>query len=347
MKRLLIGGLLLLGLLYSFSGSTELKQTAKVETKLTAFPEYYQKRRLIITTDIGGGDEDDIQSMIHFLVYANMFDLEGIVISRPGGHISAMRKVVSAYRKDYNKFLFVSPDYPSPGELLRLTKVGAKRYGKTPAQGWSKPTAGSKLIVKQARKIDDRPLYVLAWGSTTDIAQAVYDAPDIKKKLIVYGIGTNSYNYWGDEAPTDYLRKQKDLFFIDNDTTFRGIYLWGQNGKDKYGNVGFVSKVIKKRGALGRLFYRISADINVNSYGIKMGDTPSLLFVMNGDIENPRRPSWGGAFCKKTRKRFVDCKNPNLKIGSYFGAKTVGIHRVDFLKDWERRLKIIYDHDQS
>ena len=30
--------------------------------------------RVIISTDIGGGDEDDIQSMVHYLLYSDVFD---------------------------------------------------------------------------------------------------------------------------------------------------------------------------------------------------------------------------------------------------------------------------------
>jgi len=39
--------------------------------------------RVIVSTDIGGGDEDDIQSMIHYLVYSDLFDTEGLIISTP------------------------------------------------------------------------------------------------------------------------------------------------------------------------------------------------------------------------------------------------------------------------
>ena len=40
--------------------------------------------RVVISTDIGGSDEDDIQSMIHYLLYSDLFDTEGIICSPPG-----------------------------------------------------------------------------------------------------------------------------------------------------------------------------------------------------------------------------------------------------------------------
>jgi Cellulose-binding Sde182, nucleoside hydrolase-like domain len=37
--------------------------------------------RVIVSTDVGGTDPDDFQSMVHFLLYADMFDVEGLVSS--------------------------------------------------------------------------------------------------------------------------------------------------------------------------------------------------------------------------------------------------------------------------
>ena len=49
-------------------------------TSLAASPE---KPRVIVSTDIGGSDPDDLQSMVHYLVYADRFDTEGLVSSPP------------------------------------------------------------------------------------------------------------------------------------------------------------------------------------------------------------------------------------------------------------------------
>ena len=35
--------------------------------------------RMIVTTDIGGSDPDDIQSLVHLMVMLNDVDLEGII----------------------------------------------------------------------------------------------------------------------------------------------------------------------------------------------------------------------------------------------------------------------------
>ena len=41
-----------------------------------------EKQRLIVTTDLGGTDPDDTQSMIHLLVCSNMMDIEGLISSQ-------------------------------------------------------------------------------------------------------------------------------------------------------------------------------------------------------------------------------------------------------------------------
>ena len=40
-----------------------------------------QRPRILISTDIGGTDPDDNPSMIHYLMYSNLFEIEGLVSS--------------------------------------------------------------------------------------------------------------------------------------------------------------------------------------------------------------------------------------------------------------------------
>ena len=42
-----------------------------------------EKIRVIVSTDIGGSDPDDFQSMVHYLVCADRFDTEGLISSPP------------------------------------------------------------------------------------------------------------------------------------------------------------------------------------------------------------------------------------------------------------------------
>ena len=42
------------------------------------------KPRILISTDIGGTDPDDFQSLIHLLMYSDIFQVEGLVSSPYG-----------------------------------------------------------------------------------------------------------------------------------------------------------------------------------------------------------------------------------------------------------------------
>ena len=58
--------------------------------------------RVIVSTDIGGTNPDDCQSMVHFLVYAGMFDVEGLVSSPYGpGRREHILQVIDTYAVDY------------------------------------------------------------------------------------------------------------------------------------------------------------------------------------------------------------------------------------------------------
>jgi hypothetical protein len=59
--------------------------------------------RILISTDIGGTDPDDNQSMAHFLIYSNMFDIEGLVSSPSYGRGSKgeILPMIGLYEKIY------------------------------------------------------------------------------------------------------------------------------------------------------------------------------------------------------------------------------------------------------
>ncbi|MBD5332900.1 MAG: DUF1593 domain-containing protein [Bacteroides sp.] len=61
-----------------------------------------EKPRILISTDIGGTDPDDNQSMIHLLMYANEFDIEGLVSSPSFGEGSKneILKMIGLYEND-------------------------------------------------------------------------------------------------------------------------------------------------------------------------------------------------------------------------------------------------------
>ena len=145
-----------------------------------------ERFRVLISTDIGGTDPDDNQSMAHLLMYSNEFDLEGLVSSPSfgSGSTSEIYRMIDVYEKDLPRLSQHVNGLMKPKALRRLVKQG--RTSELPPCGYGEPTEGSQWIVKQARKKDSRPLYVLVWGCLEDVAQALHDAPDIAPKIRVY-----------------------------------------------------------------------------------------------------------------------------------------------------------------
>jgi hypothetical protein len=269
--------------------------------------------------------------MVHYLVYADGFDTEGLIRSPPGGgEKKDILAVIDAYEKDYPRLKTFSDSYPSPDSLRSVTRDGA--IDPSPAQGFSSPTEGSRLIVNRARVHDDRPLWVLVWGALTDVAQAVHEDPSIEDKLRVYAVG--AWNTKQDRAARDYLFEHHPrLWFIEADTTFRGIYVGGKQDGD-LGNRAFVEQHVRGHGALGDFLYGKKPEI-------KMGDSPSVLYLLHGDPDDPVADHWGGSFVKGEHgpHYWTDRKEPIWAEGNYAGAKTVNRWREQYLRDWQRHME--------
>ena len=289
-----------------------------------------ERLRVIISSDIGGSDPDDFQSMVHYLVYADLFDTEGLIASPPGkGRRLHILYVIDAYENDYPNLKKHADRYPAPAELRRIAKQGA--IDPAPKAGFSQPTDGSRGIVERASAADERPLWILVWGSITDVAQAVHDAPQIKPRLRIYSIG--SWNTKQDPAARDYLAQHHpDLWWIEADTTFRGMYMGGNQAGD-LANREFVAQHVKGHGALGDFLVKQKADI-------KMGDTPSVLYLLRGQADQPQTDHWGGAFSRPDPKRtyWTDNQAPDLVEANRPGAKTVNRWREAYLRDWQQRM---------
>lgn len=245
------------------------------------------KQRVIVSTDIGGTDPDDNQSVAHLLMYTDCFDLEGIV-SSPSygvGNKEEILRMISLFEQDYPKLSAHISGLMTPEELRTITRQGRK--GAAPYSGFIGPTEGSDWIVECARRDDPRPLWISVWGGLDDVAQALHDAPDIASKIRVYWIGgpnkkwsTNSYAYIVENFP--------DLYMIEANAAYRGFI--ADNKNDDEFNTGFYDSYLRGAGTVGDDF--------INYYkGIpKMGDTPALLYIMDGDPDDPQGESWGGSF---------------------------------------------------
>lgn len=273
----------LLGFFIAFAGGAQPAVAAETDALAGT------RHRVLVSTDVGGTDPDDFQSMVHLLLYADVFDLEGLVSSPYGpGRKAHILETIAQYERDYPNLKTHSARYPAPDFLRSLAKQGA--IDGAGGAGFAQSTEGSDWIVQAARRADPRPLWVLVWGGIDDLAQALHDAPDILPKLRVYFIGgpnkmwsVNAYNYLEEQHPR--------LWMIEANSTYRGWFVGG-NQSGEWGNTAFVAAHLAGRGALGNYFATHLRGT------IKMGDTPSVAYLLRGTPEDPTQPGWGGRFVR-------------------------------------------------
>ncbi|MBF0196849.1 MAG: DUF1593 domain-containing protein [Planctomycetes bacterium] len=307
--------------------------------------------RTLISSDVGGFDDDDYQSFVHYMVYSDMFDTEGVIASPPGpGNIDQLHTVWDLYEADYPALKKHSIKYPSPQYMRSITKQGAQTpyfYGpaytdKEKTYSYPQPSEGARWLIKCALRPDmeKRPLYVLVWGCPTDLAYALRAEPRIKKNIrVLYLSGWNEQ-----QDPTSYQyieENHKDLWVIQDSYGFNGLR-FGGNQEGDLGNFSFMQTHVRGHGSMGDYISLLK------SGKVKMGDTPTVLYLLKGTPEDPTRPSWGGRFEKRGEgypNWFVNLKDPAFMVernvyynSKWWGAKTVSRWREEWLRDWQYRM---------
>ncbi|KAE8168362.1 hypothetical protein BDV40DRAFT_284315 [Aspergillus tamarii] len=151
--------------------------------------------RTVVTTDM---EQDDLASLIRYLLYTNELDTQGIIYTsskihwagdgngtrfflpdreytspqwswRWTGTRTIQDKVLQAYAEVFPNLLCHDPFYPTPDELLSKVKIGNIDF-----EGeMDHDTDGSNLIRSLLLDEDPRPLYLQAWGGTNTIARAL------------------------------------------------------------------------------------------------------------------------------------------------------------------------------
>ena len=286
-------GTLALGSLAATCARAEIQTSKRPDSAQSGALDGY-RHRVIVSTDIGGTDPDDFQSMVHLLLYADVLDIEGLISSPfDMGRKEDILRVIDCYEKDYANLKTYSDQYPTPDALRVVTKQGETE--RAPYAGVRRPTKGSQWIIECARRRDRRPLHVLVWGLIEDLAQALHDAPDILPKLRVYWIGGPNKK-WSPDAYQYIVDHHPKLWIIESNATYRGWFTGG-NPSGQWGNREFVKQHIAGKGALGDFFVSKKGDV-------KMGDTPSVGWVLKGTPSDPSQPGWGGSFVRAWKRPY-------------------------------------------
>ena len=305
--------------------------------------------RVFVTTDIGvRSDPDDTQSLAHILSFADQVEIEGFSTSSPGeptnvrDGVSFIKKAINAYAVDLPRLKTRSPNgkFSDPQYLLSNVFQGINKVGNKNGGNWGK-SAGSEAIIKAARcayhKSDKRPLYILTWGSSTEVVRALEGAPDIAKyiRLVSYSHYNNAQTSYGNFiAVNDYLKRVSQsmkLWWIDYPvgSTELPLYRCTDSTTNRLQNAGKLGKTIKQNTDLSRSNASCSG-----GRGFKLGDTITTMFVFNSATRrnNPRISLWGRYSKSSIEPNIWHLRNETLRgINSYYGRSRV-------YSDWKSRV---------
>ncbi|NKB71934.1 MAG: DUF1593 domain-containing protein [Candidatus Latescibacteria bacterium] len=310
--------------------------------------------RVLVSTDLGG-DPDDIQSLYRLVHYSDILRVEGITsCTGPGSQPSAdlIRHWIRRIDVDHLRTQGY-PELMTEDQLLDGVVQGATTAG---PPGLGQATAGSRKIVERALAEADDILWVAVWGSITDVAQALHDAPAIAPRIRINYIGSS--NTVNDPAARDFVyqfmaEQYPQLWWIENGVlpklsrdTFRGVYQGGQQDGG-WGNIAFIEQHIRHRGTTHNgLFAEKCGDaFPVATWpagSLKEGDSPTLLHLLSppcgnvGDVDDPTAESWGGQYRRPAPQRFPNYY-ADLDADAATCQETIARWRVAFLSHWQKR----------
>jgi len=276
------------------------------------------RHRVIVLTDISSlsqteGEPDDGQSLIRLMLYTNELDIEGLIATSNLGHgqrtrPELIREVIDAYGSVHGNLVLHDKNYPTPDRLMKVVKAGQPIAGpKIPVEesiGEFKDTEGSNWIIDVVDRADPRPVWVVIWGGSTDLAQALWKvkASRTEEEVDQFIAKLRVHFVYDQDKTGPWIRETfPGLFCIFRHHGIRGMY---RGGDTTLVRSRWVETNIHNHGALGDLYvnYR-GGDIwsrQLGSvYGIKEGDTPSFLYLLKNGLNAPAHPEWGnwGGIC--------------------------------------------------
>ncbi len=330
--------------------------TARVGASATEATRKTSSRpRVIATTD---GEIDDQCSMVRFLLYANEWDIEGIITSSSQYHWRGHRwagddwiePYLGAYEKVYPNLVQHDPRYPTP-RYLRQRHV----LGNVDAEGeMEKVTPGSELIVRVLLdETDDRPIWLQAWGGPNTIARALKTIeelhPDkveqVAKKIRLFLIWEQDDSYQKYIRP--HWEKHSILAIISDQfdaIAYESLRIIPEPEKSYFKGRWMKANILENHGPLCSL-YRSKDNGDFRSEG----DSPSFMHSIDTglrNIDNPDWGGWGGRYVWRRNNTWLDPISEydfTYPEGRWYGSSALGRKlRASKSPAGERRMREYY-----
>ena len=254
------------------------------------------KTRMIVTTDIGGSDPDDIQSLVHLMVMLNDVDLEGIIsqhawVPLGNGAADVIESIICAYEKALPNLIIHDKRYPDANAVRQIVKTGQPKAAMA-CVGKGKDSDGSEWIIDMVDKEDSRPLWIAAWSGMNTLAQALWKVSHTRspKEVEKFVSKLRVYDILGQDDAGAWIAKHfPNLVYIRN----TAVYGWPKDD-------GWYRKNVQEIGPLGKVY--------ANRIWATEGDTPSFLYCIENGLNNPEHidyGGWGGRF-STTKKANIE-----------------------------------------
>jgi hypothetical protein len=251
--------------------------------------------RLVIETD-AGGDPDDEQSLVRFLLYVNEWDVQGIIANRPVARagenrnrertgLAIVRQLVTAYGQCYTNLIQHDPRYPPPADLLRLTVAG---YDDT--------EDAVALLMRAVDAHDPRPLWYSDWGSdrgsATNNLKRALDRVLRERGSDGYARFKNrlrlvSYDKFGEHTRSIAPPWRFWLSTYEPEWAGRRWYHRFSVLTAAAGGFDPINDLLVGHGPLGALYPTNT------THWLKEGDSMTFLYLVPTGMNEPDQPAWG------------------------------------------------------
>ncbi|WP_370479534.1 DUF1593 domain-containing protein [Tamlana flava] len=305
-------------------------------TGLISVSSQNQKTRVIVTSD---GEIDDECSMVRFLLYANEWDIEGIITSSSQYHWRGHKwagddwvdPYLDAYGQVYSNLVKHDKAYPSPEYLKSIAFLG-----NVDAEGeMDSITLGSQHIVKVLLdEADSRPVWIQAWGGTNTIARALKTIEENHPEKMEYVASKLRFFFiWEqDDTYQKYIHPHWGKYNIQTiicDQFWAIAYQWDKimpNDKISYFRSDWMKEnILENHGPLCSLYeaYKGSGDNEgfraenhkMNGDFRSEGDSPSFIHAIPTglrSLESPDYGGWGGRYINVRENTWLDpVQEPN------------------------------------
>lgn len=254
-----------------------------------------ERPRIIVETD-AGGDPDDEQSLVRLLLYANEFDIEGIIANRARARegenknsertgVGIVRRLVAAYAQCHPNLLKHDPQFANPAALL----------GKT-VPGHNEVEDGVRLIISAVDSNDPRPIWFMNWGTDDGSGESC-----LKRALdqVLAERGAEGYAKFkarlrlssADKFGAHTMGQAPPFsFWVD---TFRPP-IEGKRWYHRFsartaraGGFDIARDALAGHGPLGALYPTNT------THWLKEGDTMTFLYLIPTGMNDPDQPGWG------------------------------------------------------